>query len=159
LFGTSVRGFRFFAGAAQAVALVLTGLMAREMDGRRGAQLVAVMAAVPFCLGGGYEMQYVAFDCLAWVLAAYFVVRLLTSSNPRWWVAIGASIGFGMMSKYTIGFFVLSIGAGVALTDARRYLKSKWLWIGVAISILIWLPNLLWQIQHQLVSLDFLHHI
>ena len=159
LFGTSIRGFRFFAAVAQAIAVLLTGLMAREMGARRGAQLIAVVAAVPFCLGGGYEMQYVAFDCLAWVLAAYFVVRLLTSGDARWWLAIGASLGFGMLSKYTIGFFALAIVAGVVLTDARRFLKSKWLWIGVAISILIWLPNLLWQIQHQFVSLDFLHHI
>jgi 4-amino-4-deoxy-L-arabinose transferase-like glycosyltransferase len=159
LFGTSLRGFRFFAGLAQAVAVVLTGLMARDMGARRGAQLVAAVAAVPFCLGGGYEMQYVAFDCLAWVSAAYFVVRLLVSQDPRWWLAIGASIGFGMLSKYTIGFFVVSIVAALLFTDARRYLKSKWLWIGVAISILVWLPNLLWQVQHNFVSLDFLSHI
>src|ERR1019366_2706828 len=36
LFGTSLTGFRFFAAVAQAAALVLTGLMAREMGGRRG---------------------------------------------------------------------------------------------------------------------------
>ena len=159
LFGTSIRGFRFFAGLAQAIAVVLTGLMARDMGARRGAQLVAAVAAVPFCLGGGYEMQYVAFDCLAWVSTAYFIVRLLVSGDPRWWVGIGVGIGFGMLSKYTIGFFVLSIVAAVLLTDARRYLKSKWLWIGVAISVLIWLPNLLWQVQHNFVSLDFLSHI
>ena len=44
-------------------------------------------------------------------------------------------------------------------THARRYLESKWLWIGVALSILIWLPNVLWQVQHHFVSLDFLSHI
>jgi len=64
LFGTSVRGFRFFANIAQAIAVLLTGLMARDMGGRRGAQLIAAVAAVPFCLGGGYEMMYVAFDAL-----------------------------------------------------------------------------------------------
>jgi hypothetical protein len=159
LFGTSVRGFRFFAGVAQAIAVVLTGLMAREMGARRGAQLVAAIAAVPFCLGGGYEMQYVAFDCLAWVSTAYCVVRLLVTEDARWWVGIGAGIGFGMLCKYTMGFFVLGMVAGVLLTPARRCLKSKWLWIGVALSILIWLPNLLWQAQHNFISLDFLSHI
>jgi len=159
LFGTSIRGFRFFANLAQAVAVVLTGLMARDMGARRGAQLLAAVAAVPFCLGGGYQMMYVAFDCLAWVTTAYFIVRLLKSENPRWWVAIGAGLGFGMLCKYTIGFFALSIVAGVLLTDARHYLRSKWLWIGVAVSITIWLPNLLWQVQHHFVSLDFLSHI
>jgi len=64
-----------------------------------------------------------------------------------------------MLCKYTMGFFALSIVAGVLLTDARRYLRSKWLWIGVALSIVIWLPNVLWQWQHHFVSLDFLNHI
>src|ERR1700689_5507903 len=62
LFGTSLRGFRFFAALVQAIAVVLTGLMARELGGRRGAQLVAAVAAVPFCLAGGALMQYVSFD-------------------------------------------------------------------------------------------------
>ena len=159
LFGLSVRGFRFFAGVAQAITVVLAGLMAREMGGRRGAQLVAAFCAVPFCLGGGYEMQYVAFDALAWVFTAYCVVRLLRSENERWWLGIGTGLGFGMLCKYTIGFFALSIAAAVVLTPARRYLKSKWLWIGVALSIVIWLPNVLWQAQHNFISLDFLSHI
>jgi hypothetical protein len=33
------------------------------------------------------------------------------------------------------------------------------LWVGVALSILIWLPNVLWQVQHNFISLDFLSHI
>ena len=127
LFGTSIRGFRFFANVAMAIAVVLTGSMAREMGGRRGAQLAAVAAALPFCLGGGTLMQYVAFDGLAWVMTAYFVVRLLKTGDARWWVAIGISIAFGMFSKWTMGFFTLSIVAAVLLTDARCYLKSKWL--------------------------------
>src|SRR5204863_6541400 len=142
LFGTSLAGFRFFASVAEAIAVVLTGLMAREMGGRRGAQLAAAAAADPFCLGGGALMQYVAFDYLFWVLAAYFVVRLVKSEDARWWLAIGAAIGFGLQTKYTMGFFALGIVAAVVLTDARRYLKSKWLWYGVALSILIFLPNL-----------------
>jgi len=44
LFGPTLPGFRLFAALAQAVALVLTGLMAKEMGGGRGAQLVAAFA-------------------------------------------------------------------------------------------------------------------
>lgn len=159
LFGTSIRGFRFFANIAMAIVVVFAGLIAREMGGRRGAQLVAAVAVVPYCLGAGQLMQYVAFDALAWVLAAYFVVRLLVSGDARWWMAVGASIGFGMLTKWTMGFFALGIAGAVLLTDARRYLKSKWLWIGVALSILIFLPNLIWQAQNHFISLDMLKHI
>jgi MFS family permease len=159
LFGTSLAGFRFFAALAEAVAVVLTGLMAREFGGRRGAQLVAAFAAVPFCLIGGALMQYVSFDYLFWVLTAYFVLRLLKSENPRWWLAIGCAIGLGMMSKYSMPFLVAGLLVGILLTPARRYLSNKWLWFGVAVSLLIFLPNLLWQIQHNFISLDFLKYI
>ncbi len=159
LFGTSLTGFRFFAAVAEAVAVILTGLMARELGGRRGAQLVAAAAAIPFCLAGGALMQYVSFDYLFWVLTAYFVVRLLNSEDPRWWLAIGSTIGLGMLTKYTMGFFAIAVAVGVVLTSARRHLRSKWLWYGVAISLLIFLPNVLWQAQHHFVSLHFLKHI
>jgi len=159
LFGTSVSGFRFFAAVAQATSVVLTGLMARELGGRRGAQLVAAAAAVPFCIVSGALMQYVAFDYLCWVLAACFVIRLLKSDDPRWWLAIGATIGLGMMSKYTMGFFAVGITVGVLATNTRRHLASKWLWMGVALSLLVFLPNFLWQAHHHFISLDFLRTI
>jgi len=159
IFGTSLAGFRFFAAVAEAIAVVLTGLMAREMGGRRGAQFVAAAAAIPFCLAGGALMQYVSFDYLFWVLTAYFVVKLLNTEDPRWWIAIGACIGLGLETKYTMGFFAIGIVAAVVLTDARRYLKSEWLWYGVALSILILLPNLVWQARNHFISLDFLQHI
>jgi len=159
LFGTSLAGFRFFAALAEAAAVVLTGLMARELGGHRAAQFVAAAAAVPFCLGGGALMQYVSFDYLCWVLTAYVVLQLLKSDDPRWWIAIGCAIGLGMLSKYTMAFFAAGFTAGVLLTDARRYLASKWLWLGIAAAILIFLPNFIWQAQHGFVSLDFLRHI
>jgi len=144
---------------AEAIAVVLTGLMARGMGGRREAQFVAAVAAIPFCLAGGALMQYVSFDYLFWVLTAYFVVKLLKTEDPRWWLAIGACIGLGLETKYTMGFFAIGIVVAVVLTDARRYLKIKWLWYGVALSVLICLPNLIWQARNHFISLDFLQHI
>ncbi len=135
--------------------------MARELGARRRAQVVAAVAAsiAPFAILLGSLMQYVTFDFLLSVLIAYLVIRLLKTDNPRWWLAIGAVIGLGMMTKYTMVFFVAGLVGGVLLTDARRYLKSPWLWGGVALSILIFLPNLIWQIQHNFISLEFLASI
>jgi len=159
LFGTSLAGFRFFAAVAEALAVVLTGLMARELGGTHRAQLVAATAAIPFCLVGGALMQYVSFDYLGWVLTTYFTLRLLKSDDPRWWIAIGSSIGFGMLSKYSMPFLVAGLFVGVLAADVRRHLKSKWLWYGVALSLLIFLPNLIWQAKHNFISIDFLQHI
>ncbi len=161
LFGPSLVALRFFAVLAQAIAMVLTGLMAREMGAHRPAQITASIAAAiaPVAFASGTMFQYVSFDHLFWVLTAYFIVRLLKSDDPRWCLAIGAFIGAGMMTKYTMAFLVVGIVAGVLLTPARRYLSSPWLWCGVALSLLIFLPNLLWQFHHNFISLDFLKFI
>jgi hypothetical protein len=58
-----------------------------------------------------------------------------------------------------MGFFALGIAGAVLLTDARRYLSSKWLWIGVGLSILVFLPTLIWQAQNHFISLEMLQHI
>jgi hypothetical protein len=161
LFGTSLIGLRMFSVLAQAAALVITGLMTRELGGKRLAQIVAALAVVvsPLPLFEGTEFQYSTFDYLWCVLIAYFLIRLLKSEDARWWLAIGAMIGLGMMTKYTMGFFVAGIVGGVLLTPGRRYLKSPWLWGGVALSVLVFLPNLIWQIRHDFISLHFLQHI
>ena len=159
LFGASLTGFRLFAAVSASVAVVLTGLMARELGGKTGAQALAASAAIPFALGAGSLMQYVSFDYLAWVACSYFFIRLCKSRDPRWWLAIGGCIGFGMLTKYSMLVCALAVATGVVVTDLRIHLRSKWLWLGVAASLVIFLPNLMWQIQNDYVSLDFLRHI
>ncbi len=95
LFGLSMVGLRLFSVLAQAAVIIVTGLMARELGGGRLAQVTAALAVgfLSTALFEGHEFQYTSFDFLWWVLIAYFVVRLLKSENPRWWLAIGAAIG------------------------------------------------------------------
>jgi hypothetical protein len=161
LFGVSLVGLRLFSVIAQAAAIVVTGLMARELGGGRLAQVAAALAVAlsPLPLFEGTEFQYTTFDYLWWVLIAYFVIRLLKTENPRWWLAIGATVGLGMMTKYSMAFFVCGIAGGMLLTRARRFFLSPWFWSGAALAFLIFLPNLLWQVRHGFISLHFLRHI
>ena len=161
LFGPSLVGVRLFPALAQAAVMVLAGLMARELGGKRLAQIVASVAAgiAPVAFLAGSLLSYSSFDALWWVLIAYLMIRLLKSNNPRWWLGIGVVIGLGMMTKYTLIFLVAGIVAGVLFTRARRYLISPWLWGGVVLAVLIFLPNLIWQAQHDFISLDFLRSI
>lgn len=160
-FGLSLVSARTFAALAHSIVLVLTGRMARELGGRPLTQILAAFAAAiaPIALIQGSLIQYVTFDFLWSVLIAYLVIRLLKSEDPRWWIPIGVVIGLGMMTKYTMVMFVAGLVGGVLLTDARRYLRSPWLWGGVGLSVLIFLPNLIWQIQHNFISLEFLSSI
>src|SRR5215468_10657017 len=160
LFGASMIGLRFFAAMAVGIAMVLTGLMAREVGGKRPAQLVAAWAAATAApaVSFGYLFQYVSFDYLWWVMAAWVTIRLLRSEDPRWWLSLGAAVGLGMMTKYTMAFLLAGIVGGIVLTRPRSLL-NKWLWCGAAVALLIFLPNLIWQVRHDFISLDFLRFI
>ncbi len=161
IFGVSLVGLRLFSVIAQAIVVVVAGLIARELGGGRLAQVTASLAVAlsTLLLFEGTEFQYTTFDNLWWVLIAYFVVRLLKSEDPRWWLAIGATIGIGFQTKYTMGFFLCGIMGGVLLTGARRYLASGWFWGGMALGFVICSPNLIWQVKHGFISLHFLQHI
>jgi 4-amino-4-deoxy-L-arabinose transferase-like glycosyltransferase len=161
IFGVSLVGLRLFSVIAQAAAVIVTGLMARELGGKLWAQAAAALgtAVAPLSLFEGTEFQYTTFDYLWWVLIAYFVIRLLKSENPRWCLAIGATVGLGLMTKYTMAFYLAGILAGFLLTPARRYLASRWFWMGTGLAFLIFLPNLIWQFRHDFISLHFLQHI
>jgi hypothetical protein len=161
LFGLSLVGLRLFSVLAQATAIVVTGLMARELGGGRLAQATAALAVAfaPLSLFEGTEFQYTTFEYLWWVLTAYFTIRILKSENPRWWLAIGVSLGLGLETKYAVCFFIAGLLAGLALTRSRRYVLTAWFWAGVAIALLIFLPNFLWLVHHDFISYRFLQHI
>lgn len=161
LFGLSLVGLRLFSVIAQSTAIFITGLMAWELGGGRLAQTTAALAVAvaPLALFEGTEFQYTSFDYLWWVLLAYFVVRLLKSENPRWCLAIGAVVGIGLETKYTMFFYLAGVLVGLLLAPARRYLRTRWFWAGAGLALLIFLPNFIWQIRHHFISLQFLHHI
>jgi len=161
LFGLSMVGLRLFSVLAQAAAIYVSGLMAKELGGGRLAQVTTAVAVAlsPLPLFNGTEFQYTSFDFLCWVLIAYFTIRLLKSENPRWWLAIGATIGAGLETKYTVCFLALSLVAGLLLSPTRRMLANWWFVAGVALAVAIFLPNLLWQARHDFITLTFLKFI
>src|SRR5690349_4241993 len=161
LFGESLRGLRIFSAMAQGIVMILAGLMARDMGGRRNAQIMSAFAVfiAPIALLAGTWIMYFAFDYLWWVLVAFFLVRLLATDDARYWLGIGAGIGLGMMTKFTMVFWVIALVVAVLITPARKYLRSKWLYLGAGLALLLYLPNLIWQIQHDFISLDFLSAI
>ncbi len=161
LFGLSTIGLRSFAVLAEGIVMLLVGLMVRDLGGRRWTQILAAIAVTttPNAIIQGGLFQYETFDYLWWVLLAFTVIRLLKTGDPGWWLAIGAVIGLGMLTKYTIALSAAGLIVGVLVTCNRRYLKSPRLWSGALLAVGIWLPNLVWEFQNRWISLYFLGSI
>jgi 4-amino-4-deoxy-L-arabinose transferase-like glycosyltransferase len=161
LFGISPQVLRLPAAIVNAITLVLTGLIARELGGSRIAQFITLCAALAVALVFSTLMQYTTFDLFSWVLLAFFTVRLLRSDDPRNWVGIGAAIGIGVLSKYSIAFPVASLlAAFVILPSQRHHLRTRWFWYGVLTAATIAAPNLIWLARHHFITIrmeQFIH--
>ena len=72
LLGSPPAAVRFFIALAQCGAMVVAGLMARELGSGRRAQLVTALAVFvsPISMSAGHLFQYVSFDFLWSVLAS-----------------------------------------------------------------------------------------
>jgi len=161
LFGLNIIALRMASVLAQVAAILSTAWMAHRLGGGRLAQFTsaAAIALCPYAIFQGTEFQYSSFDYLWWILAAASVIALLQTDDARWCLAVGGFIGLGLMTKYAILFFALSIAAGLLVSPARKYLRTRWFWLGMALALLMCLPNLWWQARHGFISWQFLNHI
>jgi hypothetical protein len=57
----------------------------------------------------------------------------------------GAVAGLGLENKHSMLVFGFALVAGLLLSGQARLFRSKWMWMGAAVSLAIFLPNLLWE--------------
>ena len=147
----SFHAVRFVPAAFGAGVVVLTGRMAERMGaGVWGVLLAAAgIALSPAYLRSADLFQPVIIDILFWTLVLSILVNyLLSEKEPVPWLALGLTIGIGLLNKYSIGVLVIALLAGLVLTRHRALLGRRTFWMSVGLALLIWTPNLWWQYQH-----------
>ncbi len=161
LFGSSAVALRVFPALGGGVAVVFTGLMARELGGGRRAQLVAALAAATSAqvLSTVHLLSTAAFDLMLWSAVTLLVLRLLRGVDPRWWLALGAVCGVALLNKYNVGFLLVALIVGVILAGRGRLLLGPWPFAGAVLALVIWSPNLVWNAQHQWASVAMLRSL
>jgi hypothetical protein len=160
-FGESLLGLRFLPAVAGAALVVLTGKLAEELGGRRFAQALGALAVavVPVYLIMHHWLTMNAFEPLIWMGAVWCILRAMNSGQKRYWLAFGVLIGTGMQNKYTTAFFALGVFTALVATRERHVLRSRWFWIGAAAAVLIFLPNLIWLVQHDFPFLELMNNV
>jgi hypothetical protein len=161
LFGPSVFWLRFLPALAGGVTVIMTGLTARQLGGGRRAQIVGAVAAAASAqaLAAFHLLSTAAFDICFWSIITYLLTRLLSSDDPRWWLAIGAVFGAALLNKLNVGY--LAIGAVAGLAACRRWslLKSKWLAAGAGLAALIASPDVAWNATHHWAQVSMLQSL
>jgi 4-amino-4-deoxy-L-arabinose transferase-like glycosyltransferase len=161
LLGGSLHVLRLIPAVAGALLVALTVVLARELGGRRFAQGLAGLAviAAPIYLGTDSLLTMNAFEPLFWMGCVWALVRIVRGGDPRLWLVFGALAGLGLMNKHSTVFFGAAVAAALLLVPERRQLRTAWPWIGAGLALLVFLPNLVWQVRHDFATLEDLRNV
>jgi len=158
LFGHNTFALRFFPALAGAVSVILVAKIVRELKGNMWAILIAVTAFIlsPAFLRSNTLFQPVTFNQFFWLLSAYLLVRLIRTSERKYWLWIFPVWGIAFLNKYSIAFFIIASFLALLLTKHRRLFFSRYFVFGGITALLIILPNIAWQHVH---NWPLIHHM
>ena len=159
--GDSLFSIRFAPALASAATIWLAGRLARVLGADTWGQSLSALAV--FVSPGFLAMYHIctmnAFEPLFWTAAAYIVARIIQTGNQKLWLWFGLVSGIGILNKWSMLFFGAALLLGLLLTRERRALAQRWIWLGFGIAMLIWLPNVIWNIHHQWPFLELMHNV
>jgi len=127
---------------------VLTALLARELGGGRGPQLLAAAISLTlFPMIFGHLLLTATLDMVLTAAILLLVARALLR-DPRWWLVVGGLVGLALYNKHLVVLTLVAIGVALAMVGPRQVLWSRWLLAGVGIALVVGAPNLLYQIAN-----------
>ncbi len=161
VFGSSIFVIRILPALAQSAAVFYTGIVAKEIGAGKFAQVLAAcaMTASPtiIAFGGFYSMN--AFEPLLATLLMLFAIKMIKENDPKRWIVLGIIMGLGMMNKHTFGVFIIAFVLSLILAGKWKLIFNKWFIVGGAYGLIIFIPNIVWQIINDYPSLEFYRNI
>ncbi len=152
--GDSIACIRSPAPLLYAGTSLLLYATARELYG----DAVGFWAGLTFATGPGvdFSVRLMTTDVpllFFWTLALLAYVRLMHGGGWRWSAVLAIGFGFGLLAKYAMIYFILGVaGAAVFSAEARALLRNPRLWLGLAAGVLIFTPNVVWNLQNGLAT-------
>jgi 4-amino-4-deoxy-L-arabinose transferase-like glycosyltransferase len=159
--GESLRSVRFLPALASSLLVVQTAVLARELGGRRFALLLSAVTILiaPQYLSNGSLLGTNCLEPNLWMGCAYFAILAIKRAEPRYWLGFGVIAGLGLEEKYSIAVFGFGIVVGLLLTPQRRVFVNKWIWLGGLAALLVFLPNLLWNVHNHWPFVELMRNI
>jgi hypothetical protein len=160
IFGESLAAARLTAALFAALAVALTGRLAREAGGGRFAQglacLCALFAPLYVAIGHYYSMNVI--ETAIWPAAALLLLRALRRGRALDWGVLGVVLGIGLLDKISVSWLGLGIAVGLILTPHRRVLITPGPWLAMLVAGLVFLPHVMWQVRNHFPTLEFMRN-
>src|SRR5205085_11793825 len=92
-----------------------------------------------------YSMN--AFEPLYWMGSIYILLLVINRNQPKLLLWCGVLLGLGIENKHSTMFFIFALTLGLVAAQ-RGLVRTKWFWLAAGITVLLALPNFIWQVQH-----------
>jgi hypothetical protein len=158
LLGVTPWALRFLPAIVGALNVVISGAYVRKLGGSLPLQVLALLVGFtePILLGT-FFFQTVVFDQLTWMVSLYLFLSLCMDGNPRMWILLGLTLGIGLEVKYLILPLILGMAIATFVTPSlRAALRTRYPCIAAALMLVIWLPNVVWQIANDFPTVQYI---
>lgn len=160
LLGDSLIALRLVPAVSSGLMVFVTGMITKELGGKRFALLLASISAMAsignFFLYSIYSMNFL--DHLFWLALIYILLRIIKTGNTKLWLWFGIIAGLGLQNKISVLFLGFSIAIGIVMTEHRKHLKNKYIWMGALSAGLIFLPYILWNMANNWPMMEFINN-
>jgi hypothetical protein len=83
-----------------------------------------------------------------YTLISFGLIRHIQTGSNKWLYVTGIGAGFGLLSKYSVAFYLLSLIPAFLITKQRKIFLNPHLYYAILLGFLIFLPNVIWQSLH-----------
>ncbi len=159
-FGASMFWLKFWPSLFGAFTYLLAGKIILSFGGRAFALFLCFLS---FIFGAYLRVHFLFqpnfLEIFFWTMIAYSTLRFIQTKKNLWLYVLGISAGLGMISKYSVAFFLISILIGLLITRNRKIFLNKHSYISAIIAFLIFFPTLLWEYIHHFPVIVHMHEL
>jgi hypothetical protein len=146
LFGGGLFWIRFYPALFGSLTIVFAWLIVEEAGGKIYAKiLTSVFLVFSVLTRINVLFQPNSFDVLAWTIIFYLLIRYFRSQQVKWLLMLAVITALGLYNKYNIVFLIFGLFVGLLLTPQRTLMAKKEIYIAMALCLLLFLPNIIWQ--------------
>ncbi|CAK0746433.1 PMT_2 domain-containing protein [Gammaproteobacteria bacterium] len=129
-------------------------LVGRRLYGAGAGRIAALLyITLPMVSLSSWIMSTDALLLLFWTYGLWFLVRALEDDHWGDWLGLGVCIGVGLLAKYTMVALPLSLMLYLVFSPGHRYqLRRPKFYAALAVAMIIFSPNVIWNLFHGLVS-------
>lgn len=161
LFGYSLFSVKVFPALLSGIFTYVSILIAKELGGKNYAQILTGIAIIimPVSMRAFHLFQPVCIDLFCWTLIVYYSIRYINSEKNKYFYFIGLTAGIGLLNKYLVFLLLISLFISIALSQHKKIYTKKSFYIGLALCILVFSPNLLWQLINGLPVINHMSQL